>query len=336
MAQPIRNAKGEILRWFGTNTDITAQREQEQELAAARDAAEQANSAKSQFLANMSHELRTPLSAVIGYSEMLEEEVEELGQPRLLEDLEKIKSNARHLLSLINDVLDISKIEANKMEVFAETFGIADMIKDVAATVSSLVEKKNNTLHVEVADDIGSMHSDVVKIRQVLLNFLSNAAKFTEKGDIYLSVRREKADGRDDVVFSVRDTGLGMTEEQVAKLFERFEQADASTTRRFGGTGLGLAITKAFTDMLGGEASVESRPGKGSTFTITIPATLPATAPKTAPRPSSRRPMQPRTSFSSSTMTQPRESCSRAFSPRRDSRCGSLSTGVPGWRSPKP
>ncbi|WP_375457666.1 response regulator [uncultured Enterovirga sp.] len=274
MAQPIRNSRGEIQRWFGTNTDISEQREQEKELEAARDVAEDANRAKSQFLANMSHELRTPLSAVIGYSEMLEEEMEELGEKHLLEDLGKIKSNARHLLSLINDVLDISKIEADKMEVFAETFAIAEMVKDVASTVGSLIEKKGNTLHVEARDELGSMHSDVVKIRQVLINLLSNAAKFTENGTITLAVHREVLDGQDDVVFTVRDTGLGMTEEQLARLFERFSQADASTTRRFGGTGLGLAITRAFTDMLGGSAAVESRPGEGSTFTITIPATL--------------------------------------------------------------
>ncbi len=275
LAQPIRSANGNILRWFGTNTDITEQKHQEQEIAAARDAAEEANRAKSQFLANMSHELRTPLSAVIGYSEMLEEEVEELGETRLLADLEKIKSNARHLLSLINDVLDISKIEANKMEVFAETFAVAEMVKDVGATVESLIGKKGNTLHVDVSDDLGTMHSDVVKIRQVLINLLSNSAKFTENGAIHLTAHRETAEGRDDVVFCVRDTGLGMTEEQVAKLFERFAQADASTTRRFGGTGLGLAITKAFSGMLGGAVSVESRAGEGSVFTMTVPATLP-------------------------------------------------------------
>ena len=271
MAQPISDANGAVVRWFGTNTDVTEQRRQEEVVAEARDAAEEANRAKSQFLANMSHELRTPLSAVIGYSEMLEEEVEELGEKHLLDDLAKIKSNARHLLSLINDVLDISKIEANKMEVFAETFDVAEMARDVAATVGALVEKKANRLVVEVADDLGSMHSDVVKLRQVLINLLSNASKFTENGTVTLSARR----AGDDVVFTVRDTGLGMTEEQVAKLFQRFTQADASTTRRFGGTGLGLAITKAFADMLGGTVAVESRPGEGSAFTVIVPATLP-------------------------------------------------------------
>ena len=276
LAEPIRNAQGQIIRWFGTNTDVTEQRLQREELAAARDAAEEANRAKSQFLANMSHELRTPLSAVIGYSEMLEEEVEEIGEHRLLPDLSKIKANARHLLSLINDVLDISKIEANKMEVYAETFEVSAMTKDVAATVGSLMEKKHNTFSLEIADDLGSMHSDVVKIRQVLINLLSNAAKFTEQGEIKLVVQRrstiegDHADG-DHMVFIVRDTGLGMTGEQVANLFQRFTQADVSTTRRFGGTGLGLAITKAFIDMLAGQIAITSEPGQGSSFEVSFP-----------------------------------------------------------------
>jgi PAS domain S-box-containing protein len=275
LAQPIKDSEGKVVRWFGTNTDITEQRLQGQELAAARDAAEEANRAKSQFLANMSHELRTPLSAVIGYSEMLEDEAEETGQQHLLEDLSKIKSNARHLLSLINDVLDISKIEANKMEVYSETFEVDDMLQDVAATVGSLMEKKQNRFAVELPEDLGSMHSDVVKIRQVLINLLSNAAKFTEAGEIHLTARRLPHPNGDQVAFNVRDTGLGMTELQVSKLFERFTQADVSTTRRFGGTGLGLAITKAFADMLGGKISITSAPEVGSEFEIVFPAVAP-------------------------------------------------------------
>jgi PAS domain S-box-containing protein len=271
MAQPIRNSKGEITRWFGTNTDVTEQRQQGEDLAAARDAAEGANRAKSQFLANMSHELRTPLSAVIGYSEMLEDEVEDMGEQHLLADLGKIKTNARHLLSLINDVLDISKIEANKMEVYAETFDVAEMTNDVAGTVGSLMAKKNNRFTFALPDDLGTMHSDVVKIRQVLINLLSNAAKFTENGEITLAVRRQAREDGDVMVFTVRDTGLGMTPEQVSKLFQRFAQADISTTRRFGGTGLGLAITKAFADMLGGSIAIESVPEQGSCFAVTFP-----------------------------------------------------------------
>lgn len=274
MAQPIRDEQGRILRWFGTNTDVTEQREQELELAAARDAAEDANRAKSQFLANMSHELRTPLSAVIGYSEMLEEEVEEMGEKHLLGDLGKIKSNARHLLSLINDVLDISKIEANKVEIYAEEFDVAEMVREVAATVDALVAHKSNRLELSLGANLGRAHTDVVKIRQVLINLLSNAAKFTENGLITLTVERNASDHGDRITFRVKDTGLGMSEEQLARLFQRFTQADASTTRRFGGTGLGLAITKAFTDMLGGEVSVESQPDLGSTFTVSIPSEL--------------------------------------------------------------
>ncbi len=275
-AEPIHDANGKITRWFGTNTDVTEQREQEMELARARDAAEEANRAKSQFLANMSHELRTPLSAVIGYSEMLEEEVADMGEESLIEDLGKIKSNARHLLGLINDVLDISKIEANKMDVYPEVFEIEAVVREVASTVDALVEKKNNRLEVVVSPDIGTMHSDVTKIRQVLINLLSNAAKFTENGVIRLSAERKAADGRDAIVFAVVDSGMGMTEEQVGKLFQRFTQADASTTRRFGGTGLGLALTKAFSTMLGGDVAVQSRMGEGSTFSVTLPAILPA------------------------------------------------------------
>ena len=287
LAQPIRNSNGEIIRWFGTNTDVTEQRQQGEDLVAARDTAEEANRAKSQFLANMSHELRTPLSAVIGYSEMLEDEVEDMGEKHLLADLGKIKANARHLLSLINDVLDISKIEANKMELYAETFDVADMTNDVAATVGSLMAKKNNSFIFDLPAGLGSMHSDVVKIRQVLINLLSNAAKFTENGEIRLDVARQVGTGGDMMVFTVRDSGLGMTEEQVAKLFQRFTQADVSTTRRFGGTGLGLAITKAFTDMLGGEIKIDSKPDHGTTFSVSFPvdatSTIAAAAGSVAP-----------------------------------------------------
>ena len=262
--------EGTVREWVGSHADITARREAEQALAAARDSAEEANRAKSQFIANMSHELRTPLSAVIGYSEMLEEEVEDAGQTHLLGDIGKIKGSARHLLSLINDVLDLSKIEANRMTVYAETFDAAALAHDVAATVSALMRQKNNELVMDVAPDLGEMRSDQTKLRQCLFNLLSNAAKFTENGTITLSARR---DG-DNLVFRVADSGIGMTGEQLAKLFQRFTQADASTTRKFGGTGLGLAITRALCRLLGGDVAVESEAGRGSTFTITIPARL--------------------------------------------------------------
>jgi PAS domain S-box-containing protein len=244
----------------------------ERELAEAKDEAEEANRAKSQFIANMSHELRTPLTAVIGYGEMLEEEAQDRGLDDMIEDLRKINSSARHLLSLINDVLDISKIEAGKMDVHLETFDVCHLVNELKATVEALVMQKENTLEVVCAPDVGTMHSDPVKVRQSLINLLSNAAKFTERGRVRLDVGRLTDGNAQQVTFKVSDTGIGMDEGQIAKLFRRFAQADASTTRRFGGTGLGLSITKAFADMLGGEVSVESKPGAGSVFTLLLPA----------------------------------------------------------------
>ena len=252
--------------------DITVRKGYERDLAAAKEEAEAANRTKSQFIANMSHELRTPLTAVIGYGEMLEEEAQDRGLDSMLDDLRKVNSNARHLLALINDVLDISKIEAGKMEVHLETFHVAQLVNELGATVEALVARKNNKLVVECAPDTGSMHSDPVKVRQCLINLLSNAAKFTEDGTVRLEVTRDARETPASVVFRVVDTGIGMTQEQIAKLFQRFTQADASTTRRFGGTGLGLSITKAFSSMLGGEISVESVAGEGTVFELRLPA----------------------------------------------------------------
>jgi len=262
---------GAVREWVGIHVDITARKQAEEELSAAKDAAEAANRAKSQFLANMSHELRTPLSAVIGYSEMLEEEMEDGGDAGLLGDVRKIQSNARHLLSLINDVLDLSKIEADRMTTYAEDIQVQALAEDVAGTVGNLVVQKGNTLAMDLAPGLGVMHSDQTKLRQCLFNLVSNAAKFTENGRITVRVRR---DG-DWVEFSVADSGIGMTPEQLAGLFERFAQADVSTTRRFGGTGLGLAITRAFCRLLGGDVRVESTYGAGSTFTMRLPAVMP-------------------------------------------------------------
>ncbi len=275
-AVPILADDGRVYEWIGTHTDVTARKDAETAMQAARDEAEEANRAKSTFIANMSHELRTPLSAIIGYSEMLQEEIEDAGDPgSIADDMRKIEGNARHLLSLINDVLDLSKVESGKMEVYAETFDVADMVRDVTATVQGLVEKKGNTLALRLEGDLGAMHSDVTKIRQMLLNLLSNAAKFTQAGTITLSVERGPGSGeRDWLAFRISDAGIGMTEEQLAKLFQRFQQADASTTRKFGGTGLGLSITKAFSTMLGGDVEVESVPGQGSTFTVRLPANV--------------------------------------------------------------
>ena len=241
----------------------------------AKDAAEAANMAKSSFLANMSHELRTPLSAVIGYSEMMEEEVEDIGAQALLTDLGKIKSNARHLLSLINDVLDLSKVEANRMDTYAEDVSVSALVEEAAATIGTLVGQKDNRLVLEVAPDAGAMHTDVVKLRQCLFNLMSNASKFTEKGTVTLHVHREGEMDEACLVFRVSDTGIGMTEEQLGRLFQRFTQADESTTRKFGGTGLGLALTRAFAHLLGGDISVESTFGEGTTFTLRLPAFMP-------------------------------------------------------------
>ncbi len=272
--------EGETREWVGTHTDITERKQAEEELSAAKDAAEAANRAKSQFLANMSHELRTPLSAVIGYSEMIEEEMEETGEQHLLGDVRKIQSNARHLLSLINDVLDLSKIEADRMTTFAEEVDVEALVRDVASTVGSLVQQKGNEVALDLQPALGTMHTDQVKLRQCLFNLVSNAAKFTEGGRITLRAERvgraERAGG--EVVLSVADTGIGMTPEQLDKLFERFTQADVSTTRRFGGTGLGLAITRAFCRLLGGDVTVASTYGEGSIFTIRLPAEMPEQA----------------------------------------------------------
>ena len=274
-AVPVANNDGTIREWVGVHEDITQRRESETELREARDAAEEANRTKSAFIANMSHELRTPLSAIIGYSEMLQDEVSDgADATEMAPDLRKIEGNARHLLGLINDVLDLSKIESGKMEVFAEEFDVGTMARDVASTVEGLVAKKGNSLAVRLEPDLGSMRTDVTKLRQVLLNLLSNAAKFTEAGTITLSAMRLPGSeaGGDWIMFRVSDTGLGMTEEQLGRLFQRFSQADASTTRKYGGTGLGLSISKAFGVMLGGDLSVESAPGEGSTFTVFLPA----------------------------------------------------------------
>jgi signal transduction histidine kinase/CheY-like chemotaxis protein len=240
----------------------------------AKSAAEEANQAKSAFLANMSHELRTPLNAIIGYSEMLEEDAEAAGQKSFVSDLQKIRSSGKHLLGLINDVLDLSKVEAGKMKLFLETFDVAGLVDDVIATAQPLVEKTSNALTVHVAPDVGQIREDITKVRQVLLNLLSNAAKFTEKGTVSLEVTREADVTGSWVVFRVRDTGIGMTPEQTAKLFQAFTQADGSTMRKYGGTGLGLALSRKFCVMMGGDINVESVPGKGSTFTVRLPGDI--------------------------------------------------------------
>jgi hypothetical protein len=249
------------------------------ELLEARHDAEAANSAKSQFLASMSHELRTPLNAILGYSEMLQEEATERGQPDLIPDLQRIQVAGKHLLTLINDVLDLSKIEAGRMEFLPETFDVREAVATVVDTIRPLMATNRNRLDVRIAADAGLMHADLTRTRQVLLNLLSNASKFTEDGVITLDLRRESADGAAWIVFRVSDTGIGMTPEQMTRLFQAFSQAEASTSRRYGGTGLGLAISKRFCELMGGTVTVESAIGKGSSFTVRLPALLP-TAPQ--------------------------------------------------------
>ncbi|MCZ6771098.1 MAG: response regulator [Proteobacteria bacterium] len=233
---------------------------------------EEASRHKSNFLANMSHELRTPMNAIIGYSEMLVEEAEDLKQEAFIPDLHKIQSAGKHLLALINDILDLSKIEAGKLDLYFESFDVRAMIDEVASTVTPLAEKNNNELAVRCADDLGGMYSDLTKIRQTLFNLLSNACKFTESGTVSLEASR-KSDGEHEMmIFTVSDTGIGMSPEQLGKVFEAFTQADTETARKYGGTGLGLAITKKFCEMLGGEIEAASAPGEGSTFTVRLPA----------------------------------------------------------------
>jgi len=232
--------------------------------------------AKSQFLANMSHELRTPLNAIIGYSEILQEEALDLGEEDFVSDLERIHNSGQHLLTLINDILDLSKIEAGHAELELKTFDVSDAVQDVARTVEPLFFRNTNRLNVECPNNIGELYSDQTKFTQILFNLLSNAAKFTQKGTITLSVERIKNDENswdaEQLIFKCTDTGIGMTPQQLQKLFQPFTQADTSTTRKYGGTGLGLAIAQKYSQMLGGEITVNSEFGKGSTFTLMLPA----------------------------------------------------------------
>ncbi|WP_258171468.1 response regulator [Paenibacillus sp. R14(2021)] len=244
-------------------TERTAQLER------AHDEAIEANRVKSQFLANMSHELRTPLNAIIGYSEMLKEEAEDLGEVTFVEDLGKISKAGNHLLALINDILDISKVEAGKMEMYYETCDLEEMVQDVLTTVQPLIVSNGNRLETSAVQ--GEITTDMTKLRQILINLISNAGKFTKEGTISLDVFRESRASQEGYAFRIKDTGIGMTTEQVEKLFQPFTQADSSTTRKYGGTGLGLAISQSFSSLMGGSISVESEMGAGSAFTCWLP-----------------------------------------------------------------
>jgi adenylate cyclase len=269
-------------------TDITERKRYEEALTAARDQAEAMSLTKSAFLANMSHELRTPLNAIIGVTEMLQEDARDLKRDDEIEPLNRVSGAARHLLALINDILDLSKIEAGRMELNLETFSIAPLIDDVVKTFETLAANNGNRIVVDCDPATKSIHADQMRVRQTLLNLVSNANKFTERGTLTIRARRREIDNREWVEIAVTDTGIGMTPAQMEKLFQEFSQVDSSTTRKYGGTGLGLAISQRFCRMMGGNISVQSEAGRGSTFTITLPANVvgidAAAAPETTPR----------------------------------------------------
>jgi PAS domain S-box-containing protein len=280
---PVADENGRVFAVGGVSSDVTERKQLEDELSESKERAEAANQAKSAFLANMSHELRTPMNAILGYSEMLMEVAEDLEQEDFIPDLKKIHQSGTHLLSLINDVLDLSKIESGKMEAFAEEIDLDMLIDEASATAHPLLGKNNNSLVIERSKDLGIAYQDMTKLRQILFNLLSNAAKFTHEGTVTLEANRNEQAGVSWLTFAVSDTGIGIAEDKIEHVFKEFSQADDSTTRDYGGTGLGLAISRRFCELLGGDLSVHSELGKGSTFTIRIPAILPGTESQISP-----------------------------------------------------
>jgi signal transduction histidine kinase len=251
--------------------EIRERQRAELALVQAKEVAEAANRAKSIFLANMSHELRTPHNAIIGYSELLQEEAPAAGYTDLVPDLKNIQTAGMHLLGVISSILDLSKIEAGKMDLYLETFPIAKLVDEVVSTTQPLLRQNGNSLTVDCAPDLGTAHTDRLKTRQILLNLLSNATKFTDHGAITLTARREAAPGGEWLVFAVADTGIGLSAAQIGELFQPFMQADPSTTRKYGGTGLGLALCRRLCEMLGGTIGVVSALGQGAVFTVRLP-----------------------------------------------------------------